>query len=1009
MAKPSFLVLLLIPLLLASNSDSARPNDGELRALLTVKQDWGNPAALSSWKNHSRGNSNSTASASFTYCKWAGVTCNNGQVTALSFQNFHIANPIPASICNLKNLSRIDLSYNNLTGVFPSALYNCSALQFLDLSNNDFIGSLPAHISKLSSDMEHLNLSSNSFVGNVPSAISSFPKLKSLVLDTNSFDGSYPGAAIGNLVELETLTLACNPFAPGSIPGEFSKLKKLKTIWLSGMNLTGVIPEALSVLSELTVLALYQNKLHGDIPAWVWKLQKLQYLYLYANNFIGRIGPDVTAVSMLEVDLSENRLTGTIPETIGNMKKLSLLFLYSNNITGPIPTSIGLLPNLVDIRLFNNSLSGPLPPELGKHSPLGNLEVCNNFLTGKLPETLCFNNKLYDIVVFNNNFSGEFPVNLGECNTLNNIMAYNNNFTGEFPEKVWSKFPNLTNVMIQNNNFTGILPNELSSNISGIEIGNNRFSGAIPASATGLHVFTAENNWFSHGLPMDMTKFTKLTELSLAGNQISGSIPQSIVALERLTYLNLRSNQISGVIPTAIGSLPVLAVLDLSNNELVGRIPEDLKNLHLSYLNLSSNQLAGEVPASLQSVEYYGGFLDNRGLCARRNSGLPLPTCSAGGDHNSRRKIALSVSISSVALVAFVAIGWLIRRRKKDQRDVTSWKMIPFRTLDFTEHDILSNIIEENVIGKGGSGKVYRIHLGSQKTGEGSDEAGHSVVAVKKIGNAGKPDTNLDKEFEAEVRSLGGLRHGNIINLLCCISGEDTKLLIYEYMENGSLDRWLHRRRKRARASGPLDWPTRLSIAIDVARGLSYMHHDFTRPVIHRDVKSSNILLDCGFRAKIADFGLARILAKTGESESASAVCGTFGYIAPEYVYRAKVSEKVDVYSFGVVLLELATGRGPQDGGTESGSCLAKWASKRYKNGGLCVDLVDGEIQDPAYLDDMVAVLQLGLICTSEDPSSRPPMSEVLHQLRQCGRNRMSSDEDAAKDVRGVDSLEYTV
>jgi kinase len=136
------------------------------------------------------------------------------------------------------------------------------------------------------------------------------------------------------------------------------------------------------------------------------------------------------------------------------------------------------------------------------------------------------------------------------------------------------------------------------------------------------------------------------------------------------------------------------------------------------------------------------------------------------------------------------------------------------------------------------------------------------------------------------VTSLGSLRHGNIINLLCCISGEDTKLLVYEYMENGSLDRWLHRRRRRSaddNVPGPLDWPTRLGIAIDVARGLSYMHHDFTRPVIHRDVKCSNILLDCEFRAKIADFGLARILAKSGESEAASAVCGTFGNIAPGY------------------------------------------------------------------------------------------------------------------------------
>ncbi|CAD6247397.1 unnamed protein product [Miscanthus lutarioriparius] len=1014
------MVVLLILLLLNSISDLAHANDAELRALLTIKKDWGNPAALRSWKN-------SSASASSTHCQWAGVACSNGQVTALSFQNFNISRPIPVSICSLKNLTYMDLSYNNLTGEFPAAaLYRCSALRFLDLSNNHFSGALPADIDKKlsSSAMEHLNLSSNGFSGSVPLAIAGFPKLKSLVLDTNSFNGSYPGAAIGNLTQLETLTLASNPFTPGPIPDEFGKLKKLKMLWMSGMNLTGGIPGKLSSLTELTLLALYDNNLEGEIPPWVWKLQKLEILYLYDNSFTGAIGPDITAVSLQEIDLSTNWLTEHIPESIGSLKNLSLLYLYFNNLTGPIPSSVGRLPNLADIRLFSNRLSGPLPPELGKHSPLGNLEVSNNFLSGELPDTLCFNKNLYDIVVFNNSFSGVFPAILGDCDTVNNIMAYNNHFTGEFPGTVWSAFPNLTTVMIQNNNFTGVLPAEVSSKITLIEIGNNRFSGAIPTSATGLKNFVAENNWFSRGLPEDMTKLANLTELSLAGNQIGGSIPVSIRALEMLNYLNLSGNQITGAIPAAaIGLLPVLTILDLSNNKLDGEIPEDFNNLHLSYLNLSSNQLVGEVPAALQSPVFDAAFFDNPRLCARQDSGMLLRICPHGGGHSSARMIIiLTATISSISAISFVAVmGWFVLRRKNNSRAVTSWKMIPFGTLNFGAQDIISNISEENLIGRGGSGKVYRIHLGSSHKARGhhggDGGAGHSTtttVAVKKIGNDdGKPGANDDKEFEAEARSLGGLLHGNIVRLLCCISGGDTntKLLVYEYMENGSLDRWLHRRRggKRAAASGSLDWPTRLSVAIDVARGLSYMHHGFTSPVIHRDIKCSNILLDRGFRAKIADFGLARILAKSGESEPVSAVCGTFGYIAPEYVSRVKVSEKVDVYSFGVVLLELTTGRGPQDGGTDSGSCLAKWASKRFKNGDPCADLVDGEIQDPANLDDRVAVFELGVICTGEDPSSRPPMNEVFHRLLQCGRNQTSIDDDSAKDVCGVHSLESMV
>uniref|UniRef100_A0A0E0NC09 non-specific serine/threonine protein kinase n=1 Tax=Oryza rufipogon TaxID=4529 RepID=A0A0E0NC09_ORYRU len=990
--------LLLLLLLFFSGSSAELDDGGELQTLLTIKRHWGRPAAFSSWEVRS--------SNSFGYCDWVGVACTDGQVTSLSFQSFQIANPIPASICSLKNLKYLDLSYNNLTGDFPTVLYNCSALQFLDLSNNELTGSLPSNIDKLSLGMQHLNLSSNYFIGDVPSAIARFLKLKSLVLDTNSFNGSYTGASIGGLVELEILTLASNPFMPGPIPNEFSKLTKLTYLWLSWMNLTGDIPDALSALKELILLDLSKNKMQGKIPKWIWKLQKLEMLYLFASNFSGEIGPDISTLNMQELDLSMNKLTGSIPEDIANLKNLRLLYLYYNNLTGSIPKGVSMLPNLTDIRLFNNKLSGPLPPELGKYSELGNFEVSNNNLSGELPDTLCFNKKLYDLVVFNNSFSGVFPMNLGDCDTINNIMAYNNHFVGDFPENIWS-FAKLINIMIYNNNFTGNLPSEISFNITRIEIGNNMFSGALPSAAVALKNFMAENNQFSGALPDDMSRFANLTELDLAGNRLSGLIPPSMQSLTKLTSLNLSSNQISGEIPAVLGLMD-LNILDLSNNKLTGHIPQEFNDLHVNFLNLSSNQLSGEVPAALQTLAYEDSFLDNPSLCCQSESGMHIRTCpwsqSMSHDHLALSIRAILVILPCITLASVAITGWLLLlRRKKGPQDVTSWKMTQFRTIDFTEHDIVSNISECNVIGRGGSGKVYRIHLGGDiKAGRHGGGCTPRTVAVKRIGNTSKLDTNLDKEFESEVRTLGDLRHSNIVDLLCCISSQETKLLVYEHMENGSLDQWLHRY-KRAGKSGPLDWPTRVAIAIDVARGLSYMHEEFVQPVIHRDVKCSNILLDREFRAKIADFGLARILAKSGESESASAVCGTFGYIAPEYVYRSKVSVKVDVYSFGVVLLELATGRGPEDGGTESGSCLAKWASKRYNNGGPVADLVDGEIQDPSYLDDMVAVFELGVVCTSEEPASRPPMSDVLHRLMQFDHSGTHSDGVVAKGVFDID------
>ncbi|TVU33168.1 hypothetical protein EJB05_24954 [Eragrostis curvula] len=977
---PSPLLYFLVVFLttsFTSQSTMAQLDAVEHDTLLKIKNDWGSPSALSSWSSMNR-----------TYCSWKGVSCDNGHVTALSFPSFNISNPIPPSICSLTNLSYIDLSYNNLTGEFPTAFYSCLALQYLDLSNNGFSGSLPADINKLSPGMQHLNLSSNSFTGSVPAGIAGFPKLKSLVLDTNSFNGSYPSVAISNLIDLETLTLASNAFTPGPVLEEFGKLMKLKTLWLGGMNLTGTIPDSLSALTELTLLDLSQNKLHGEIPAWILKHQKLQYMYLYANSFTGGIGPNITAINLLELDVSTNWLTDPIPETIGNLKNLKLLYLYFNKITGPVPASVGLLPNLTDLRIFNNMLSGPLPPELGKHSPLGNLEVSNNFLNGTVPDTLCYNKKLYDIVLFNNNFSGPFPSVLGNCTTVNNIMVHGNNFTGEFPEQVWWAFPGLTNVMIQNNDFTGVLPTVISSNISRIEMGNNRFSGLVPSSAPGLQSFKAENNEFSGSLPADMSGFANLTDLDLAGNRISGSIPPSIRALGRLTYLNLSGNRITGELPAAIGLLPVLTILDLSDNELAGEIPPEFNHLHLSLLNLSSNQLTGVVPESLQSQAYEAAFLRNRGLCATVNMNLKLEACRVG--RRNQMSTGLTILFSALAGVTLIGIvGCLvILRQKKRQQDLTVWKMTPFRKLDFTEGDVLTKLREENVIGSGGAGKVYRVHLGRGGAGK--------VVAVKRLWRRGKADEKLDREFESEVKVLGDIRHSNIVSLLCCISGDDhTKLLVYEYMENGSLDRWLHRRESLVGAPEPMDWATRLGVAIDAARGLSYMHHECAQPIMHRDVKSSNILLDPGFRAKIADFGLARILVKSGEPESVSVAGGTFGYMAPECGRGAKVNEKVDVYSFGVVLLELATGRVANDGGAECG--LVEWAWRRYKAGGQLHDVVDAGIRDKAaFVQDAVAVFVLGVICTGDDAASRPSMKQVLQQLLRY--DRTASVEVACQD-----------
>ncbi|WVZ91020.1 hypothetical protein U9M48_037253 [Paspalum notatum var. saurae] len=952
----------LLSLLPSSYPQSTNQSKDEHQILLGLKQHWGRSSpAFISW--------NSAA-----HCSWGGVTCTDGVVTAISLPNQTFIKPIPPSLCRLKDLTRLDLSYNNFSTSFPTTLYSCFNLTYLDLSNNLFVGHLPNDISSLSAQLEHLNLSTNRFAGSIPTSIGRFPKLKSLLLDNNGFDGCYPAEEISYLSDLEVLTLAYNPFVPAPIPKEFGRLTSLTYLWLSNMNITGDIHENLSNLSNLSVLALTGNMMQGTIPMWIWQLKKLQILYLYDNNFTGSIASNVTALSLVEIDLSTNRLTGRIPEDFGKLTSLTLLFLYNNQLHGLIPPSIGLLPNLKDIRLFNNMLSGALPPELRKHSPLGNFEVPNNNLSGELPDGLCSNKQLYDIVVFNNSFSGKLPKSLDGCYRLNNLMLFNNHFTGEFPKNLWSVVTNqLSVVMIQNNNFSGTFPTQLPWNFSRLDISNNRFSGPIPTLAGKMKVFKAANNLLSGEIPWDLTGISQITDLDLSMNQITGPIPMAIGVLKELNALNLSGNQISGNIPAAFGFMSVLTILDLSANALCGEIPHDFNKLKLNILNLSMNQLTGEIPTTLQTEAYDLRF--NPGLCVSSISSIHnFPICRARANISnniSRRLIFLFSVLASIMLLSSVVGGFLLLRRQKERQDPQPWKLTPFHALHFTEHDIISGLCDQNWIGSGRSGKVYRVYI--------ADEAGGgSMVAVKKIWSLQNLDENVEKDFLAEAHILGQIRHTNIVKLLCFVSNSKEKLLVYEYMENGSLDRWLHQR-ERISAPATLDWPMRLQIAIDSARGLCYMHHGCSPAVVHRDIKSANILLDSEFRAKIADFGLARILLKAGEPDSVSAMGGTFGYMPPEYGYQQRVNEKVDVYSFGVVLLELTTGRVANGGGAEYS--LAQWAWRQYQENGLSVDLLDEEIQNPVQNEDILAVFMLGVICTGQQPSMRPSMKEVLHVL----------------------------
>ncbi|KAM3760159.1 hypothetical protein ACB098_01G173000 [Castanea mollissima] len=923
----SFLLLLFG----RANSES-QLNDKEQTVLLKLKQHWQNPPSLSHWQNPlSLSHLNSLNSSH--HCNWPEITCTSGTITQLRLQNKNITQTVPPFICDLKNLTAINLSFNFIPQEFPKALYNCSKLEELDLSQNYFNGTIPVDIHRLSG-LRHLNLGANDFYGNIPASIGQLTELRTLKLFQCAFNGSFP-PEIGNLSKLESLQLAYNVnMTAAELPSRFTELKKLKFLWIAASNLNGEIPEAIGEMEALEHLDLSKNNLTGKIPTSLFMPKNLRIVYLFINQLSGEIPRVVEALNIDVIDLSDNKLTGSIPDDFGRLRNMTGLSLFFNQLSGKIPDSIGRLPSLVVLKVFSNNLSGTLPPDFGRYSKLVEFQVADNKLEGELPEHLCDNRRLVGVVAFNNNLTGELPKSLGNCNGLKIVTVYNNRLSGDIPNGLWTSL-NLSVLILSDNSFTGELPQRVARNLSRLEINNNNFFG---------------------------------------------SLPPDIISWKTLNTLNLRRNKISGPIPEKLGSLVGLTELDLSKNQLSGQIPLQLGLLKLTLLNLSSNHLTGRIPTQFENDAYANSFLNNLALCANKPS-LNINSCNNSDHHKSSKVpskyLPLIISFVVAALLRLVVAMINIYRKGKHRLDST-WKFTIFQSVNFRESDILSGLIEDNVIGSGGSGKVYRVVVNDP----------NNIVAVKRIGNNRKLEQKLEKEFHAEVKILGSIRHSNIVKLLCCMSNENSKLLVYEYSKNHSLDQWLHRKSRASSTSSSvqnvvLDWPKRLQIAVGAAQGLYHMHNSCSPPIVHRDVKSSNILLDSEFNAKIADFGLAKMF-KQGELATMSVVAGSFGYIAPEYAHTMRVNEKIDVYSFGVILLELTTGREASYG--DEHTSLAEWAWRYIKDDIPIVDALDEEIKEPSYLEEMSSVFILGIICTNKEPSKRPSMKEVMQKLHKCSQ-----------------------
>ncbi|KAL7087003.1 hypothetical protein ACP275_13G038300 [Erythranthe tilingii] len=841
-----------------------------------------------------------------------------------------------------------------------------------------------------STRLEEMRLSFNQFVGDIPESLSRCAQLKIIFFSANNFTGSL--TSFGNLPQVQILALGRNQFS-GTIPPSIGNLSTLQKIDLSNNFLRGVIPSEIGKLPNLTVLSLGLNMLTGEIPASIFNLTKLDVLSVTSNNLSGGIpfSIDKGLPNLQLVYLGNNLFSGKIPYSISNLSRLNDFDVYNNSFSGLIPTNLGNLQQLHVVRFGQNNFSNDLSvPEQDFITPLTNcknlriLQVALNPITGVLPKSLAsanFSASLEHFVIFScrlkgqipeeignlksliwlalgrNEFTGKIPSTLGLLTNLQSLSIYRNNLHGSVPQSLCS-LENLYSLSLESSGLSGNLPTCLGNltSLREIFLGSNKFISSIPSSLWSLEriqIFSLYNNSFNGSLPPEIGNLKSVSELNLQGNRFSGEIPTTIGQLVNLFNLSLSGNMLHGSIPESFGDLKVLQYLDLSHNNLSGPIPKSLETLSdLSYFNVSFNELSGEIPQGGRFANFTAEiFQGNKGLCGAPR--FNVDACKSTTLKSSSRKSKLLKYILApivCMLVITTIIILLLTHYRRRSSSVTSDKSdlaIGLTHERISYYEILRatrNLDEANLIGKGSIGSVYKGTFPNDK-----------VVAVKVF--------NLDvqgafKSFDIECRIMRSLRHRNLVKVITSCSNLDFKALVVEYMPNGGLDEWLHS------PNCTFNIAQTLGIMIDVASAMEYLHRGYSCPIVHCDLKPSNILLDEDFVAHVGDFGISKLFTED-QRLAQTKTLGTIGYMAPEYGSSGLVSTAVDVYSYGVLLMETFTGKKPTDEMFTGDLTMRNWVLESFP--GALKQIVDEKLMntDEEYSTlHLESIVRIAIDCT---------------------------------------------
>ncbi|KAG5235451.1 phytosulfokine receptor [Salix suchowensis] len=975
-------------------AQSCDPNDS--LALKEFAGNLTNGSIITSWSSKS------------DCCQWDGVVCGsniNGsvhrRVTMLILSKKGLQGLIPRSLGYLDQLKSLDLSCNHLQGGLPSELSSLKWMEVLDLSHNLLSGPVSGVLSGLIS-IQSLNISSNLFKEDM-FELGGYPNLVVFNISNNSFSGPVTSQICSSSKGIQILDLSMNHLV-GNLAGLYNCSKSLQQLHLGSNSLSGSLPDFIYSTLALQHFSISNNNFSGRLSKELSKLSSLKTLVVYGNQFSGHMPDAFGNLTHLEhFDAHSNMLSGPLPSTLSFCSKLHILDLRNNSLTGPVDLNFTGMPSLCTLDLAANHFLGRFQI----------LYLIANELTGKIPESFAKLSSLLFLSLSNNSFvdlSGALDV-LQHCQNLSTLILTKNFVGEEIPRNV-SGFQNLMVLAFGNCALKGHIPvwllrcrklevldlswNRLGGSIPSwigqmeslfyLDFSNNSLTGEIPTSLTDLKSLISANSSSPHltasaGIPLYVKRNQSASGLPykqassfppsilLSNNRINGTIPPEVGRLKDLHVLDLSRNNITGTIPNSFSQMENLEILDFSSNNLYGSIPSSLEKLtFLSRFSVANNHLRGQIPTGGQfysflaqalrviqdsvSSNQYSQHYNHYGVgfalviaivlhkMSRRNLGGPSDDLEEEGSLPHR----LSEALRSSKLVLF---------QNSDCKDLTVADLLKST----------NNFNQENIIGCGGFGLVYKANLPNDRK-----------AAIKRLsGDCGQ----MEREFQAEVEALSRAQHKNLVPLQGYCRHGNYRLLIYSYMENGSLDYWLH---ESVDGTSELKWDVRLKIAQGAACGLAYLHKVCEPHIVHRDVKSSNILLDENFEAHLADFGLSRLL-RPYDTHVTTDLVGTLGYIPPEYSQTLMATCRGDVYSFGVVLLELLTGRRPVEV-CKGKNCrdLVSWAFQ-MRSEKREAEIIDSAIWDKDNQKQLFEMLEIACRCLDQDPRRRPLIEEVVSWL----------------------------